>query len=57
MTPMQLGQEIISASYDRRHDDVHRFVGRLVAMAQATIERPPTQPEPQPSNPTLEPSD
>lgn len=55
MTPMQLGQEIISASYDRRHDDVQRFVSWLVAMADAKL-RPP-DPEPPPSNPTLDPSD
>lgn len=48
MTPRQLGEEIIAASYDRRHDDVARYVDRLVALAEAAL-RPPAPP--------LEPSD
>ena len=46
MTPRELAQEIINAAYDRRHDDVARFVARLVALAEAALRPPPAPIEP-----------
>lgn len=48
MTPRELAQEIINAAYDRRHDDVARFVARLVALAESAL---------RPVPPPIEPSD
>ena len=54
MTPYQLAQEVENAARDRRWDDVHRFLARLVAMADLKLRPPDADP---PLNPTLEPSD
>lgn len=34
MTPRQLAQEVTNASRDRRHDDVQRYLQRLVQLAE-----------------------
>ena len=55
MTPVQLAQEVENAFDSRDRDAMHRFLARLVAMADAKL-RPPA-PDPLPTNPTLDPSD
>lgn len=55
MTPVQLAQEVETAFDNRDRDALHRFLARLVAMADAKLR--PTPAEPAPSNPTLDPSD
>lgn len=44
MTPRQLAQEVENASRDRRHDDVQRYLARLVQLAEqgATLIPTPT---------------
>ena len=54
MTPYQIAQEVENAFDNRDRDAMHRFLARLVAMADAKLRPPDTEP---PSNPTLEPSD
>ena len=55
MTPAQLAEEVMRASRDRRHEDVERFLLRLVALAEARM-APPAPPDPPPRS-SLEPSD
>lgn len=54
MTPYQLAQEVENAFDNRDRDAMHRFLARLVAMADAKLRPPDADP---PLNPTLDPSD
>lgn len=56
MKPRDLAQEVINAAFDRRHDDVQRYVARLVILASARVE-PPQEDPPPVHRTSLEPSD